>query len=214
MSTENPINRESTKSELFKLYKNDGYVNIFLHIRWWHANLEKVAEFVPASGTILDLGCGYGIMANYLGLGSKDRKILGVELSDRKLKYAKKNLPNVEFLNGDITQLSLPPCDAILFLHVLHHLKSYEEQEKLLKYCINLLTPNGILLIEEIDDKPLLKFWFTQLIDNSLYPGDKFYFRNEERFKEMLKNLNLKADFYPIHEDKPLSHVMYVARKK
>lgn len=206
--------RHTAKAKLFDLYSEDGYVNAFLHIRWWHANLEKVAEFVPKSGTILDLGCGYGIMANYLALESPSRRILGAELSGRKVKYAKKGLPNVEILNEDITKLKLPPCDVILFLDVLHHLRSFKEQEELLKYCINLLGPKGMLLVKEIDKKPLWKFWITQCVDNSLYPGDRFYFREENDMTTLLKGLNLEVTFHPIHEGKPLSHVVYAARKK
>ena len=205
---------DGAKAKLFDLYSKDGYVNAFLHIRWWHASLEKVAELVPKSGTILDLGCGYGIMSNYLALESPGRKILGAEMSGRKVKYAKKGLPNVEILNQDITQLKLPPCDAILFLDVLHHLRSYREQEELLKYCIGLLSPKGMLLVKEINDKPRLKFLFARFIDNSLYPGDKFYFRTEPDMTALLKSLNLDVTFHPIHEGKPLSHVVYAARKK
>ena len=212
MTTQNGQN--SAKDKLFDLYSKDGYVNAFLHIRWWHANLEKVAEFIPQSGTILDLGCGYGIMSNYLALQSPERKLLGAELSDRKVKYAKKGVPNVEILNEDITKLKLPPCDVIMFLDVLHHLRSFKEQEELLKYCIGLLGPKGMLLVKEIDKKPLWKFFITACVDNSLYPGDKFYFREETDMMNMLKGLGLDVTFHPIHEGKPLSHVVYVARKK
>jgi len=212
MSQNNGSN--TAKTRLFDLYSKDGYVYAFLHIRWWHANLEKVAEFVPTSGTILDLGCGYGLFANYLSLASPQRKVIGIELSSRKVKYAKKNLPNVEILNDDITNLKLPPCDAILLLDVLHHLRSFEDQQKLLSYCVNLLSPNGVLLVKEIDKKPPLKFFLTQIVDNSLYPGDRFYFREENDFKKLLGSLNLDVEFHPIHAGKPLSHVMYVCRKK
>ena len=209
-----PNGSSAAKSRLFDLYSRDGYVYAFLHIRWWHANLEKVAEFVPQSGTILDLGCGYGIFSNYLALSSKERNVIGIELSGRKLKYAKKELPNVQFLNEDITRLTLPPCDAILLLDVLHHLQSFDDQEKLLSYCVKLLSPTGILLVKEIDNKPSYKFFLTQIVDNTLYPGDRFYFRGENQFMKLLGNLDLEVKFYPIHEGKPLSHVMYVARKK
>jgi len=203
----------AAKARLFELYSGNGYVNAFLHIRWWHANLERIAEFVPRSGTILDLGCGYGITSNYLALLSSDRKVIGIELSDRKLKYARKNLPNVEFKNEDVTRLTLPACKAVLLSDVLHHLRSFEEQENLLRECVKLLDHDGVILVKEIDKKPAHKFFVTQIVDNLLYPGDRFYFRGEDEFKELLGRLNLSVEFHPIHKGKPLSHVMYVARK-
>ena len=200
------------KEKLFELYKCDGYVNAFLHIRWWHANLEKVAEFVPKSGTILDLGCGYGFMSNYLALESPERKILGVELSERKAQYARKGLPNVNILSKDIMNINIPPCDAILFLDLLHHLKSYQEQANLLDYCTKMLSPTGTLIVKEINEEPKLKFLLAFLIDNLLYPGDRFYYGSEVVWKLFLEQFGLNVTFHPIHKGKPLSHVVYVGR--
>jgi len=206
-------NSQSPKKQLFDLYGKDGYVYAFLHIRWWHANLEKVAELIPSSGTILDLGCGYGIFSNYLGLSSDKRNVIGVELSERKLKYARKGLANVRFVNEDITRLNLPPCEAIVLLDVLHHLRSFEEQESLLKTCTDLLIPKGMLVIKDVDNKPLSKYIMAHIVDNMLYPGDRFYYRKEEDFKKLLAGLNLNVDFYQIHDGKPFPHVVYIARK-
>ncbi len=202
------------KQKLYDLYSADGYVNWFLKIRWWHANLSRVAEFVPEKGTVLDLGCGYGMFANFLGLTAPERNVIGIEMNSRKIKYADKKIPNVQFMNDDITKLKLPPCDAVILLDVLHHLQSFDEQEKFLRYCVGLLSDTGVLLVKEINDTPKWKFIFTTMIDNTLYFGDTFYFRGERDFRGLFDRLGLDVEFHTIHEGKPLSHVLYVARKR
>ena len=71
-----------------------------------------------------------------------------------------------------------------------------------------------MILVKEIDKKPFWKFLITQCVDNSLYPGDKFYFREEKDMLGLLSGLGLDVAFHPIHQGKPLSHVVYTARKK
>ena len=204
----------SAKSRLFDLYSGDGYVNVFLHIRWWIANFDKLTEFLPREGTIVDLGCGYGIFANYLALSSEKRNVVGVELSERKLKYADKKLSNARFLHGDIVQQSIPPCDAVLFLDVLHHLDSFEEQEKLLKHCAGLLNPNGFIFIKDIDKKPLHKYYFTQMVDNLLYPGDRYYYRGQDEFQALAGRLNMDLERHLVHRGTPYSNIIYILRNK
>ena len=67
---------------------------------------------------------------------------------------------------------------------------------------------------KEIDKKPLLKYLLTQCVDNALYPGDTFYFREEKDMMNLLTSLNLDVTFHSIHEGKPLSQVIYIAKKK
>ena len=202
------------KSRLFDLYSGDGYVYAFLRVRWWIADFEGVAKYVPESGTIVDLGCGYGIFANYIAAASPDRNVIGIELSGRKLKYADKGLPNARFINDDITRVAdLPPCDCILLLDVLHHLNSFEEQESLLRYCKGLLRPNGMILIKDIDKKPLHKFLFTRMVDNLLYPTCSYYYREENDFKALLGRLGFDVEFHAI-AGTPYSNAAYLARNR
>ena len=75
------LNGSSAKSRLFDLYSKDGYVYAFMRIRWWIAYFDKVTEFLPKEGRIVDLGCGYGIFANYMALASDKRDVRAIKLA-------------------------------------------------------------------------------------------------------------------------------------
>lgn len=196
------------------LYHNLGYVTLFIYFRFFHAPYRLAETFVPKKGRIMDLGCGYGFFANLLGLASPEREVLGVELSAKKLQYADKELKNVRFINGDITRLKLKDCDAVILFHVLHHLHSYAQQQRLLKEAYNKLKKGGALIIVEIDSRPLWKFLFTVVVDAALYIGDWFYYRSEKKFVALFEKLDFKVErVVPAHRFVPLSHKIYVCRK-
>jgi len=162
---------------------------------------------VPRKGLIIDLGCGYGFFPNLLAYLSPERKIFGVELSKRKIKYADIGLTNTEFVNEDIQQLEIVDCDTIVLVHVLHHLPSFGSQEKLLRECYEKLRKDAKIIVVEIDLRPLWKFWFTKFIDHVLYFGDKFYFRNQKQTSELLSLAGYReVRSFSFHEYSMLSH--------
>lgn len=197
------------------LYGNLGYVTVFTYFRFFHAPYKLTETFVPKKGKVMDLGCGYGFFANLLGLSSQQRDVMGVELSGRKIQYADQGIKNVRFINEDITKLTLNDCDAIILFHVLHHLHSFAQQQRLLKEAYAKLKRGGRLIVVEIDTRPLWKFLFTIVVDASLYIGNWFYYRSEKKFLELFKKLNFDIEYVvPADRLVPLSHKIYVCRKR
>lgn len=208
-----PRGRASDLCALKRLYAGLGYVTAFVHWRCFHCPYEVVERYVPEDGVIMDLGCGYGLFANYLGLRSGRRTVLGIEQSVRKLRYADRGIANVTFRAGDITRDDWPPASAIVLNHVLHHLPSYEAQQPLLAACRQRLAPGGSLIILEIAPRPRVKFWTTVLVDHVAYPGDRFFYRTPAEFQNLLRGAGFRdIDVLPVDQGRPLSHVLYVAR--
>ncbi len=74
-----------------------------------------------AGNSVLELGCGNGSLLVHM----KDwnpSKLVGVDLGDSVLS-AKKNLPNVEIIQADITDFNSSGFDLVYCIGVLHHLK-------------------------------------------------------------------------------------------
>lgn len=198
-----------------RLYHNLGYVTVFTYFRFFHAPYGLVETLLPKKGRIMDLGSGYGFFSNMLGLASPEREVIGVELSQRKMRYADRSVKNVRFINNDVTRLKLDDCDAIILFHVLHHLSSYPEQHRLVKECYKKLKKGGKLIVVEIDYKPLWKFLVTFLIDAILYMGDRILYRNRKQFTGLLEKVGLKVNsIIPAHRLVPLSHVVFICEKK
>ena len=198
---------DQTLLKIIRLYKASFNIKLFLLLRNLHLSYSRIESLVPGEGLIIDLGCGYGFFPNLLAYKSPERKIIGIELSKRKIKYADIGFTNTEFVNEDIQQLEIVDCDTIVLVHVLHHLPSFESQEKLLMECYEKLRKGARIIVVEIDLRPLWKFWFTKFIDHVLYFGDKFYFRNQEQTRELLSKTGYReVNSFSFHEYSMLSH--------
>lgn len=199
-------------------YQNGGFGEFFSYIRVWDAPFEIVERVVPKKGFIIDLGCGEGILTNYLGLASESRKMIGVEIDRERILLADKQIKNVSFRHGDVTKFSLPKSDVIILSHLLHHLTSYKDQEILLKKCASMLAKNGKLIIVEVDTNPPLKYLISLLTDYFLVPWlfdrkiyERTYFRSRKEWLSLFKKLGLRAKIIIAHKRKPFSHIIYVA---
>ena len=60
---------------------------------------ERLAERVGKPGTLLEIGCGWGALANHFT--SRGSRVTGISLSDEQLEWARKRYPAVEFLKQD-----------------------------------------------------------------------------------------------------------------
>ena len=103
-------------------------------------------EYAP-KGRILDIGCGEGVLSDYLNEDQK-KLYLGLDLSQEAIKLAKKKRGNLNFIQGDAL-LYVPPAgelfDVIIFNEVIYYmdhlavLKQYSSSKYLAK--------NGIIVL-------------------------------------------------------------------
>jgi len=200
-------------SEMLKLYKPKTL--------FWYNKLKfflfpfiKLETLVPKKGFIIDLGCSHGLLANFLGLTSNEREILGVEMNENRLKFANIGIKNTKFRAGDITKINIPQADCIIFTHVLHHLFTYEEQERLLKFCYEKLKPGGKLIICEVNRYPKWKYLISLIADKVLYPFEKINFLLIENLKVLLEKMNFNVEIIPMDKGSVFSHVTLIAKKK
>jgi SAM-dependent methyltransferase len=90
---------------------------------WW---AHKLDGEIPFDADVIDVGCGTGQLACFLGL--KGRRVMGVDYSQHSLELAeslrdKFHLANVRFQRENILELSLPDesFDYVFCNGVLHH---------------------------------------------------------------------------------------------
>lgn len=110
--------------------------------------LKKFLEKIPQKGSLIDIGGGYGRLAEtYLPFF---KKCLLVEPSQKLLKLAKKNLgkhPRLEFRKGRAEKLPAKSgrFDVALIVRVSHHLP---QLEKVFQEVHRVLKPKGFLVFE------------------------------------------------------------------
>ncbi len=204
------------------LYKEGGFSSLFKLIRVWDAPYEEIERLVPRKGEIIDLGSGDGLMANYLGLSSKDRKVFGIELNKSRLIESNKGLKNVRFKVGDILKSKIYKVNAILLIHVFHHLPSYESQIKILEACKKNLSRGGKLIVAEINQKPFIKYLFTYLTDVLILPivfnnkiiDTGIHYRKDSEWKKLFRRYGFDVKTTYPHIGRPFSHVLYECKLK
>lgn len=207
-------NSEQAVDKTKKLYSGLGWVTLFTNIRFLTGSFRQLEKLLPRKGRILDLGSGYGIFANYLGVSSPEREVIGIELDVVKLQYADRGVPNVEFVHGDVTKSEFESSNVVTIIDVLHHLSSYHAQEELLKKSRDLLVKNGKLLIVEVNNKPFWKLALGRLADAMLYPGESIYYRYRPEMKKMLTDCGFKIIKLEVLKNNPFPQIAYLCQKK
>jgi trans-aconitate methyltransferase len=124
---------------------------------------KAVEEAVPRQGRILDLGCGYGIVAHWLTLGSPGRTVTGVDNDAGKIRVARATgpwNPRVCFEEADVLAWEYPACDCVLLCDLLHYLP-HALKEQVLRKAFAALRPGGWLVVREALQQPGRKHWLT-----------------------------------------------------
>src|SRR3989344_7137228 len=152
---------------------------LYIKLRWRLCPFFLIERFLPSRGKIIDVGCGYGLLANLISL-NKNRDVYGFDLNAKRISIAKKttgNRKNIHFELKNVKDLKLGSCDAIVMSDFLHHIP-YKEQEALIKQAAGKLKKKGIIIIQDIGKKPLWKYLFASNLDLILNCFPRLYYRN------------------------------------
>jgi SAM-dependent methyltransferase len=142
------------RKEVSRLYRYQGpYVTQFV---FWKMKTDPlfaaVEGAVPPRGQILDLGCGYGIVAHWLTLFAPERSVLGVDFDADKIRVAQTTAranARVTFEQRDILEWpEYPACDCVLLCDVLHYFPREMKAEVLCK-AFRALRPGGCLIVRD-----------------------------------------------------------------
>ena len=94
---------------------------------------EFAQKLLPANN-ILDAGCGNGRLVNWLRQNKFTGKYLGIDISSKLIKIAKKNFPKEKFEIADLRNFQqAKQFDTIFSIATLHHITNPSEQKQVLK---------------------------------------------------------------------------------
>lgn len=207
-------------AQLKLLYKNESLFfkeYIVWRLKFFFRHFKKIEELTPPKGRILDLGCGFGQLANFLTLARPEREVIGIDENEKRIKIAQKTgRKNLVFKLGDVNdQLEKEDgFEAIIMTDFLHHL-DYGKQDILLARISRFLKPGRRLIIMEIMEKPKWKYVISWLADLLLYPfKPKQYYRKIQEMKSKLESLDFSVEVIPADQSSIFASVIYNCEKK
>lgn len=192
-----------------------------VHGRAFLSDLAFVDRYVPRHGFIVDLGCGHGLFANLLAESSAGRRVLGIDVDERKIAVARATIDDRESLRfelGDIVHEAVPKCDAVTIIDVLYLLPP-GDQEEVLRKAGGALAENAPLVVkaQERTTSPRYVLTYAQeLIATSigLTRGrqGRFHFLARAEATAMFERAGFVVDVIEM-PGRPYTDVVYLARK-
>ena len=171
--------------------------------------LEQIDYYLPNNGTIIDLGCGQGIICKFLAK-SPNRWIVGVDANVKRLPKTEFN--NLKFISADITKYKIKNAEGIILSDVLHHI-DLKNQKALLKNIGKSLKPGGVLIIKEIDSGEFIRSKLSRLWDFVLYPKDIIYYWKSVELKKFLQSLRFRVKIERASRLFPGSTTLFICTK-
>lgn len=150
---------ERARSARFRRYAAQRFRSLGAHDRRfvaWKVRLDRLFNALLAeelgTGTVVDLGCGYGEVLALAAFGDERRELYGCDLDAGRIDAARRAFADLHsrFEVADVRTCALPRAGLILLIDVLQYLEP-AEQEELLRRCAAALEPGGRLILRVHD---------------------------------------------------------------
>jgi uncharacterized protein (DUF2062 family)/SAM-dependent methyltransferase len=188
----------------------------------WKLRLDRIFELLAGedlgSGTVVDLGCGYGIVLSFVAFDDSTRRLVGCDLDTRRIAVARQALSplNADLRVADVRGLDIPPAGLILILDVLQYLAA-EEQLALLKRCCSALTPEGKLIFRVHDRERGVWSAVTSAFDRLIFAcgrtGTRPLILPAAEYRSVLERAGMRVEERRFRNRLPLAHILFVAKK-
>lgn len=113
----------------------------------FNQQLQEFSELLPASGKVLDAGCGVGKPTSEF-LAKRDFDVTGVDISKNMVDLAKENVPAAKFYQRNIVSLDFPAnaFDGIMCVYTLWHIPR-KHHPTIIQNFHRMLKDEGILAL-------------------------------------------------------------------
>ncbi len=198
------------RSRVLKRYEiQPAVIRFYTWYRWCVSPYGEVVENIPSDGLIVDMGCGFGLLANSIRERHPKSRVIGVDIDERRISHARSSAQadsQLQFLVCDWFSLNLHAVKAFVFMDVLHHL-SLQMQQDVLQFCVRCLATGGSIIIKDVDVSPRWKYACNWIFDHAtsvsgVTRGAELNYHSSKQWAEFGKKLNLRPQHLPLfHQD-------------
>ena len=174
-------------------------------------------DTLPGQGTLVDLGCGRGILLAVLRESGSALRLIGIERGP-SAEVARQALGDgTRVVRGELRDVTVPDCDAATLLDVLHYLEP-AAQEELLSRVARVLRPGGVLVIRDADAGAGWRFVAVRIAERLASvlrgaPLQTLHYRSEQEWSALLRMAGLSVSSRPMGDGTPFANVLLVGRK-
>lgn len=180
--------------------------------------LDEVGQYLPESGRVMDIGCGFGLFSLYFASVRRDVRFFGIDRNVRRITMARRaaerlGTTNVQYEAYDVSDYPFSePFDAAYMLDIIHHIPT-EAVPLLLAQIRDRLSVGGCLIVKDVADRPCYKRWFTWWLDKAMDPKTPVHYWSIAELTALLRQMGFSVYVHQMLDILPYPHVIYVCRK-
>jgi 2-polyprenyl-3-methyl-5-hydroxy-6-metoxy-1,4-benzoquinol methylase len=180
--------------------------------------LDEIGQYLPEEGTILDIGCGFGLFSLYYAQLFPAACFRGIDRDARHVRLATEAAKRLGLLNAtyqvrDAREYRSDEAFAAAYMMDLVHHIPPETVGPLLVELYKSLRSGGCLLVKDVDTRPAYKRWFTHALDLVMSPGGVIHYWPAERLHSLLQRVGFRVYRHLMVDALPYPHVLYVCHK-
>jgi len=153
--------------------------------------LESVKNLKLKSKVLVDIGSSFGWLEKEI-VNAGLKKIVGIEPNDKALRFAKTNIPSVDFRKGSALKTDLPDSfsDIVILFDVIEHVPKFSEM-KVLHEVGRIIKKEGVLLLSTPNNH-----FLNNILDPGWYFGHRHY--SIRKITDLLKKSGFKVERFEI----------------
>ena len=218
-----PVTASSEKAlaRIVQAY-DDPIVRMYCTIRFMILRLrflDEIGQYLPTSGQVLDVGCGFGLFALHFAIQNPALRIQGFDLSERRVNMARRaaerlGVGNVQFAVADAASFRFDsPISGVYMLDLIHHIPE-PSVAPLIHTIAGNLEIGGRLLVKDIEPSPSYKLGFTWALDKLMdYKAPVRYWAPQE-IQPLIERAGFVVHRHRMIDYLPYPHILYVSTRR
>jgi ubiquinone/menaquinone biosynthesis C-methylase UbiE len=213
--------RNATIRRIIRAY-DDPVVSAYCWVRFWILRqrfLDEIGQYLPESGSVLDIGCGFGLFSLYYAASGPRRLLRGLDVNGRRIALARRaaarlGIDNVVYEQADARDFKGDAeVQAAYMLDIVHHIPP-AMVPSLLGQLRRALPPRGVLLVKDVDTRPTPKRWFTWALDKAMSPTTPVCYWSAEALTAALEAARFTVRRHLMVDLLPYPHILYICEAR